>query len=59
MFEDHRSSPKIKQPDKSLCRGHFNFLCPVSQQSDNDVLKFESLVLLHDMVSQVTSYYFT
>lgn len=28
---------------------------PVLQQSDNDVLKFESLVLLHDMVSQVTS----
>lgn len=32
---------------------------PLLQQSDDNVLKFESLVLLHDMVSQVTSHYST
>lgn len=32
------------------------FAVPLLQQSDDDVIKFESLVLLHDMVSQVTSF---
>lgn len=37
-----------------VCAENNSMSCfSVLQQSDNDVLKFESLVLLHEMVSQV------
>lgn len=50
---------RTKQPGKRVAEEIIGSCFPVLQHSDNDVLKFESLVLLHDMVSQVTGYYFT